>query len=105
MAVGVNIGFLICRECKGYYQLGEEEHPDDFESCQCGGELVYTPHFDSLSEAVICVDMDEKLQEKLNEIMDLEYYMQNKAKPYRVNTQKKKNVLNRLFESFNRWQK
>jgi len=66
---------------------------------------VYTQHFDTLSETVLCADMDEELQKKLNEIMDLEYYMQNKAKPYPGNKQIMGSVLNKLSESFNRWQK
>lgn len=33
--------YVWCEECKGYYKLEEDESPDDFESCQCGGRLVY----------------------------------------------------------------
>lgn len=36
-------GFLICSKCKGYYKLREGESPEDFESCQCGGKLKYSP--------------------------------------------------------------
>lgn len=32
--------YLVCTRCNGYYELEEGESPDDFESCQCGGELV-----------------------------------------------------------------
>ncbi len=32
--------YLVCQRCNGYYELGEEESPDDFESCRCGGELI-----------------------------------------------------------------
>ncbi len=30
---------LICKNCGGYYKLESGESIDDFESCQCGGEL------------------------------------------------------------------
>lgn len=53
-----NPGYLICKDCNGYYKLQEGESPDDpqnlrfwdtenevfecFDKCDCGGELVYT---------------------------------------------------------------
>ncbi|MCE7699607.1 MAG: hypothetical protein K8E24_012630, partial [Methanobacterium paludis] len=33
--------FLVCERCGGYYKLKEWESPEDFESCQCGGDLHY----------------------------------------------------------------
>lgn len=33
--------YLICKECRGYYRLKENEYVDDFDSCTCGGELEY----------------------------------------------------------------
>lgn len=33
--------YIWCEECKGYYKLEEDESPDDFETCQCGGRLIY----------------------------------------------------------------
>jgi len=33
--------YLICEECDGYYKLEEEESPQDYESCSCGGRLIY----------------------------------------------------------------
>ncbi len=35
------MGYLICIECGGYYQLQHGERPEDFAECQCGGELIY----------------------------------------------------------------
>ncbi|MGB9937859.1 MAG: nuclease-related domain-containing protein [Methanobacterium sp.] len=40
------MSYLICRECGGYYKLQEEESPEDFESCSCGGKLHYTDNID-----------------------------------------------------------
>ena len=34
-------GYLICEECGGYYELLPGESQEDFESCQCGGELKF----------------------------------------------------------------
>ncbi len=96
--VGVNIGYLICRNCKGYYQLEEEESPDDFDSCQCGGKLVHTYHFESLPTILAFADMDEEQQKKLNEILDLEQAMQNRG-----NTPGKSQNVGSLFNrQFNR---
>ncbi|WP_431062260.1 hypothetical protein [Methanobacterium sp.] len=36
-----NKGYLVCEECKGYYMLGKDENPQEFDSCQCGGNLIY----------------------------------------------------------------
>lgn len=35
------MGYLICENCGGYYELQPGEYPDDFEKCQCGGKLQY----------------------------------------------------------------
>lgn len=40
-------GYLVCDKCKGYYELHKDESPDDFGSCQCGGDLTY---YTSLNE-------------------------------------------------------
>jgi len=34
--------YVLCENCNGYYKLEEDESPEDFESCHCGGKLVYT---------------------------------------------------------------
>jgi hypothetical protein len=32
--------YLVCNSCGGYYQLQEDEEPDDFsDECECGGNL------------------------------------------------------------------
>jgi hypothetical protein len=36
------MSYLICRRCGGYYKLKWDESVQDFVSCECGGELVYT---------------------------------------------------------------
>ena len=32
--------YLVCTRCNGYYELEDGESPDDFELCQCGGDLI-----------------------------------------------------------------
>jgi hypothetical protein len=39
--------YLICQECGGYYQLDEDESPEDHKRCSCGGKLVYSEYLDS----------------------------------------------------------
>lgn len=34
-------GYLICQKCGGYYKLQPGELPENFDVCQCGGELEY----------------------------------------------------------------
>lgn len=43
-------GFLFCKKCNGYYPLEENESPDEFEQCQCGGELKYYESFDKINK-------------------------------------------------------
>lgn len=41
------MGYLICEDCGGYYELQEGESPDDFEkTCECGGKLKYVESLD-----------------------------------------------------------
>lgn len=37
----ISMGYLICDECGGYYELQEGESPEDFGQCKCGGHLRY----------------------------------------------------------------
>lgn len=36
-----NSGYLVCHDCGGYYKLKDNEYPEDFSSCECGGYLQY----------------------------------------------------------------
>ena len=46
----VNGGYLLCENCKGYYELQPDETAEDFESCQCGGKLKYLQNLDLLKD-------------------------------------------------------
>jgi hypothetical protein len=55
---------LVCKKCGGRYKLKDGESPEDFKSCQCGGNLNYVQNFNShideemdpLNEINICPD-------------------------------------------------
>ncbi len=65
-------GFLVCDKCKGYYQLQEGESPADFESCQCGGLLKYTPvnHGVTSKEEHPFYASDDGAEKKLMDVVD-----------------------------------
>ena len=43
-------GYLICEECYGYYKLLEDESPEDFAECECGGKLKHYRDIDKIFE-------------------------------------------------------
>ena len=45
-------GLLICPLCNGYYNLQEDETPDDFIKCSCGGTLTYTNSLEEVKHYV-----------------------------------------------------
>ena len=49
--------YLICESCGGYYELMEEESPEDFDNCQCGGDLRLV---DSINETEDKIEDTEK---------------------------------------------
>ncbi|MGB9978647.1 hypothetical protein [Methanobacterium sp.] len=56
-------GLLICPVCNGYYYLQENEIPDDFIECSCGGKLVYSVSLENVKHYVGTIKemvMDEK---------------------------------------------
>lgn len=53
------MSYLVCKKCSGYYKLKKGEAPNDFESCECGGELKHVQSFNT--------HLDEKL-DAINEI-------------------------------------
>lgn len=44
--VGIEMGYLVCNKCGGYYELEEGESPEDFSNCECGGDLEYLDELD-----------------------------------------------------------
>lgn len=46
-------GYLICNTCSGYYKLKENESPEDFNRCECGGPLEYVENIDHIRKTGI----------------------------------------------------
>lgn len=42
--------YLVCEKCRGYYELQEGESKDEFEFCQCGGNLKYINSIEDIDE-------------------------------------------------------
>lgn len=45
------MSYLVCDKCGGYYELQPEESPDQFDICQCGGQLRYVHNFNPKGDA------------------------------------------------------
>jgi ribosomal protein L40E len=43
-----SLGYVVCDVCHGIYELQEDESSEDFESCQCGGNLTYINNINDL---------------------------------------------------------
>jgi len=44
------MGYLICEECGMHYKLKEGETAEDFEDCECGGELKEVENLDDIND-------------------------------------------------------
>jgi uncharacterized membrane protein len=51
--------YLVCERCGGYYKLKEGESPEDFESCQCGGDLRYETYDEESHEELVQPEINE----------------------------------------------
>lgn len=68
---GFYMGYLVCTDCKGYYELQPGEKPEDFTiNCTCGGELAYVKNLeyykDNNSELA---DLDKNTQKQIKSIL------------------------------------
>lgn len=64
----INNGYLICEKCDGYYKLQDNESPDDFESCQCGGKLIHKSNYQYLPlDQIEDINKDEIQRRKSKE--------------------------------------
>lgn len=71
-------GYLVCKKCNGFYQLEDGEAGDDFDECQCGGELVFHRKKLQIDEKR---DFHERLERKLQENRDKDKEYLKKSKP------------------------
>jgi len=44
--------YLICESCGGYYELKEDESPEDFDNCQCGGNLKLVESVNEIEDEI-----------------------------------------------------
>lgn len=63
--MGGFMGYLVCDSCGGYYELQQGESEDDFDKCQCGGQLSLKDRISNDSEikeepSLICPHCFEK---------------------------------------------
>lgn len=62
------MGYLICEECGGYYELKYGESHKDFEpTCTCGGSLYYTDDLDIFLKEYKRVNVDKKFRKRMEE--------------------------------------
>lgn len=47
------MGYLVCDNCEGYYELQAGEKPEDFsDECECGGKLSYVETLEGIEEDI-----------------------------------------------------
>lgn len=59
--------YLVCIRCNGYYELEEGESLDDFDSCQCGGELIEVDDINRYLDVDNSVDYNYNYIEEFDE--------------------------------------
>lgn len=67
------MGYLICNDCKGFYELQLGENQEDFEKCQCGGILQYQEQLEYETETL----ESETLQDEGNFEASNAFYPEN----------------------------
>ena len=113
MVNGVSMSHLVCEKCGGYYELKDGESPEDFEKCQCGGELRYIQNFDShfdeemdpLNEINICPSCgtenlaNEKFCKSCDSLIKTENNKKNQSNPVKTIEESKsqKNIIIRFL--------
>ena len=76
-----NNGYLICNNCFGYYKLKENESPDDFKGCECGGPLEYRESIDNLRVTISNSSSETDSRNNAPENDYNPYYSSNKEIP------------------------
>lgn len=67
--------YILCEECKGYYELQKGESINDFDVCQCGGNLKYINSLDD--------DYNENSEPERKSIVVGQGYAEKKSSKYR----------------------
>lgn len=73
-------GYLICIRCNGYYKLKENESLDDFEACECGGNLILRSNLNALIDSEITgINDDEHYPQSNEELHEIIAVLKDKA--------------------------
>jgi len=80
-------GYLVCHSCHGYYELKDNESPDDFTGCECGSPLIYTENIDNILKSPVTFNKNEEYEE----LDDIVNYLKTEAR-------ERKEVLKSLSE-------
>ncbi len=64
--------YLICDKCNGYYELQPGESADDFDYCQCGGNLIHADDIRPLKP------LERRQKRKIKQIVDEDNQGNNK---------------------------
>jgi hypothetical protein len=85
-------GYLVCENCKGYYQLKDGESPEDFERCECGSSLDY---YKTLKDFKIELDRKNIQRREYAEIEKMVNILKTKTKERKlmVNTLSKQGTI------------
>lgn len=67
------MGYLICDNCGGYYELQKGESTEDFESCECGGKLKYVETINGLIKQDDTNLNKVSTKEKINDPKEIKY--------------------------------
>lgn len=59
------MGYLVCKECRGYYKLQEGELPENFtDKCDCGGNLRYALSIDVVGKNTTFQSKEQNTEKK-----------------------------------------
>lgn len=83
------IGYLYCKNCDGYYRLQEDETPEDFVSCECGGILEFHENLPESSTRTGMEDFDDT--EEIEQLLTL---LKSKSKKRKELVQNLSNHIN-----------
>ena len=71
------MGYLVCDECNGFYELQPRESPDDFDlTCSCGGELKFHNSLDNndngdIEAGIESIEVDKSYAEQQSSQYDI----------------------------------
>lgn len=94
--------YLVCNSCSGYYKLKDNEHPHDFEECECGNSLEYYENIE-VSESSDFLNSN-KTTNSYSESDNIEYYdkqeeIQEIVDLIKNDSEERKKILEKLHDN------